>query len=121
MLLALVGGAVAFVLVATGSLVAGAVAGLLVLGAALFAIRASVPEDPGRRRFLGVMGSRRHVAPYLDDLRAMGFDDVALARIRSPVGLDLGGRRPQDIALSIAAGLVAARNGRAAGWLDAEP
>lgn len=71
-------------------------------------------------RFLGVMGSRRHVAPYLDDLRAMGFDDAALARIRSPVGLDLGGRRPQDIALSIAAGLVAARNGRAAGWLDAE-
>jgi xanthine dehydrogenase accessory factor len=71
-------------------------------------------------RFLGVMGSRRHVAPYLDDLRAMGFDDAALARIRSPVGLDLGGRRPEDIALSIAAGLVAARNGRAAGWLDAE-
>jgi molybdenum cofactor synthesis domain-containing protein len=72
-------------------------------------------------RFLGVMGSRRHVAPYLDDLRAMGFDAAALARIRSPVGLDLGGRRPQDIALSIAAGLVAARNRRAAGWLDAEP
>ncbi len=56
MLLALVGGAVAFVLVATGSLIAGAVAGLLVLGAALFAIRASIPEDPGRRRFLGLMG-----------------------------------------------------------------
>jgi molybdopterin adenylyltransferase len=72
-------------------------------------------------RFLGVMGSRRHVGPYLEDLRAMGFDDAALARIRSPVGLDLGGRRPQDIALSIAAGLVAARNGRSAGWLDAEP
>ena len=72
-------------------------------------------------RFLGVMDSRRHVGPYLDDLRAMGFDDAALARIRSPVGLDLGGKRPQDIALSIAAGLVAARNGRAAGWLDAEP
>jgi molybdopterin adenylyltransferase len=71
-------------------------------------------------RFLGVMGSRRHVGPYLDDLRTMGFDDAALARIRSPVGLDLGGRRPQDIALSIAAGLVASRNGRPAGWLDAD-
>ena len=56
MLLALVGGAVALVLAATGSLIVGAVAGLLVLGAALFAIRASVPEDPGRRRFLGLMG-----------------------------------------------------------------
>jgi molybdopterin adenylyltransferase len=72
-------------------------------------------------RFLGVMGSRRHVGRYLDDLRAMGFDDVALAKIRSPVGLDLGGRRPQEIALSIAAVLVAARNERSAGWLDAEP
>jgi len=69
-------------------------------------------------RFIGVMGSRRHVAPYLDDLRAMGFTDEDLARIRSPVGLDLGGQRPEEIALSIAAGLVAAEHGRDAGWMD---
>jgi molybdopterin adenylyltransferase len=69
-------------------------------------------------RFIGVMGSRRHVAPYLEDLRAMGFTDADLARIRSPVGLDLGGRRPEEIALSIAAGLVAAEHGRDAGWMD---
>ena len=55
-LLALTGGVVAFVLVATGSLTAGSLAGLLVLGACLFAIRARVPEDPGRRRFLALMG-----------------------------------------------------------------
>ena len=36
----------------------------------------------------------------------------------SPLGLDLGGRRPEEIALSIAAGLVAARHGREGGWLD---
>jgi xanthine dehydrogenase accessory factor len=69
-------------------------------------------------RFIGVMGSRRHVAPYLDDLRAIGFTDQDLARIRSPVGLDLGGQRPEEIALSIAAGLVAAEHGRDAGWMD---
>jgi molybdopterin adenylyltransferase len=69
-------------------------------------------------RFIGVMGSRRHVAPYLEDLRAMGFTDEDLARIRSPVGLDLGGRRPEEIALSIASGLVAAEHGRDAGWMD---
>ena len=69
-------------------------------------------------RFIGVMGSRRHVAPYLEDLRAMGFSDGDLARIRSPLGLDLGGRRPEEIALSIAAGLVAAEHGRDAGWMD---
>jgi molybdopterin adenylyltransferase len=69
-------------------------------------------------RFIGVMGSHRHVAPYLQDLRAMGFSNEDLGRIRSPVGLDLGGRRPEEIALSIAAGLVAAEHGRDAGWMD---
>lgn len=71
-----------------------------------------------RARFVGVMGSRRHVGPYVDELRRMGFDDEALARIRSPLGLDLGGQRPEEIALSIAAGLVASRHGRNGGWLD---
>ena len=70
-------------------------------------------------RFIGVMGSRRHVGPYVDALRGMGFTDEDLARIRSPLGLDLGGKSPQEIALSIAAGLVAARTGRGGAWLDA--
>jgi xanthine/CO dehydrogenase XdhC/CoxF family maturation factor len=71
-----------------------------------------------RARFIGVMGSRRHVAHYVESLGAMGFDDADLSRIRSPLGLDLGGRSPEEIALSIAAGLVAARYGRDGGWLD---
>jgi molybdopterin adenylyltransferase len=70
-------------------------------------------------RFLGVMGSKRHVGPYVESLHEMGFTDEDLARIRSPLGLDLGGKTPQEIALSIAAGLVAARAGRGGGWLDA--
>ena len=69
-------------------------------------------------RFVGVMGSRRHVGPYVETLREMGFADEDLARIRSPLGLDLGGKTPQEIALSIAAGLVAARTGRDGGWMD---
>jgi len=55
-LLAVTGGVLAFVLVATGSLIAGALAGLLVFGACLFAIGARVPEDPDRRRLLVTMG-----------------------------------------------------------------
>jgi len=51
----------------------------------------------------------------------MGFADRDLARIRSPIGLDLGGQRPEEIALAIAAGLVASRHGRDGGWLDARP
>ena len=69
-------------------------------------------------RFIGVMGSRRHVGHYVDELRALGFGDEQLARIRSPLGLDLGGSRPEDIALSIAAGIVADAHAREGGWLD---
>jgi molybdopterin adenylyltransferase len=69
-------------------------------------------------RFVGVMGSRRHVGHYVEELRAQGFSDQELSRIRSPLGLDLGGRDPEEIALSIAAGLVAARHERDGGWLD---
>jgi len=68
--------------------------------------------------FIGVMGSRRHVGPHVDTLRSMGFTDDDLARVRSPVGIDLGARTAPEIALSIAAGIVAARAGRDGGWLD---
>jgi xanthine dehydrogenase accessory factor len=69
-------------------------------------------------RFIGVMGSRRHVGHYVDTLRSQGFTDDELARIRSPLGLDLGGRSAGEIALSIAAGIVADAHERAGGWLD---
>src|SRR5205085_6434859 len=71
-----------------------------------------------RARFIGMMGSRRHVGPYLETLRAGGFTDDELLRLRSPVGLDVGARTPAEIALSIAAGLIAAREDRDGGWLD---
>jgi xanthine dehydrogenase accessory factor len=68
--------------------------------------------------FIGVMGSRRHVGHYVETLRAQGFGEADLARIRSPLGLDLGGREPEEIALSIAAGVIADAHGRDGGWLD---
>jgi molybdopterin adenylyltransferase len=77
---------------------------------------AALLESPAG--FIGVMGSRRHVGPYVETLRSMGVSEDELARIRSPLGLDLGGRAPAEIALSIAAGLVAAREGHDGGWLD---
>lgn len=68
--------------------------------------------------FVGVMGSVRHVGPHIEALRSMGFGDEDLARVRSPVGIDIGARTAEEIALSILAGVVAARHGRGGGWLD---
>lgn len=69
-------------------------------------------------RFVGIMSSRRHVQRHLEALRALGLSEDQLGRLRSPVGLDLGGRRAEEIALSIAAGIVADANGRDGGWMD---
>jgi xanthine dehydrogenase accessory factor len=68
-------------------------------------------------RFVGVMGSRRHTARHLDALRSR-IDEAGVARVRTPVGLDIGARGSEEIALSILAGLVAAAAGRDGGWLD---
>ena len=68
--------------------------------------------------FVGVMGSARHIGPHMDELRAMALTDDDLAGVRTPVGLDIGARSAEEIALSILAGVVAARRGREGGWLD---
>jgi xanthine/CO dehydrogenase XdhC/CoxF family maturation factor len=72
----------------------------------------------GGSHFVGVMGSARHTAPHLEALRQMGCSEEEIARLRTPVGLDLGARTPAEIALSVLAGLLAARTGRTGGWLD---
>lgn len=68
--------------------------------------------------FVGVMGSARHVGAHIEALRAAGASDEQLARLRTPVGLDIGARSAEEIALAILAGMVAARAGRDGGWLD---
>ncbi len=61
--------------------------------------------------YIGVMGSRRTHEDRLARLRRAGVAGPALARLRSPIGLDLGGRTPQETAISIASELVLLRNG----------
>lgn len=61
--------------------------------------------------YVGVMGSRRTHHDRLARLRAAGVSDFQLARLRSPLGLDLGGTTPEETALSIVAELVADRRG----------
>ncbi|MGY1438752.1 XdhC family protein [Streptomyces reniochalinae] len=61
--------------------------------------------------YVGAMGSRRAHLERLERLREAGLTDAELARLRSPIGLDLGARTPQETALSIAAEIVAVRQG----------
>lgn len=61
--------------------------------------------------FVGAMGSRRTHEDRLRRLREAGLGEDELDRLRSPIGLDLGARTPEETALSIAAEIVAARRG----------
>jgi xanthine dehydrogenase accessory factor len=61
--------------------------------------------------YVGAMGSRRTHAERLRRLREAGVAGHELARLRSPIGLDLGAVTPRETALSIAAEIVAARRG----------
>src|SRR5882757_2278560 len=61
--------------------------------------------------YVGAMGSRRTHLERLDRLRDSGLTELDLARLHSPIGLDLGARTPEETALSIAAEIVATRHG----------
>ncbi|MET9858039.1 XdhC/CoxI family protein [Streptomyces smyrnaeus] len=61
--------------------------------------------------YVGAMGSRRTHLDRLERLREAGLTSLELAALRSPIGLDLGARTPEETALSIAAEVVAARQG----------
>ncbi|MFJ3231950.1 XdhC family protein [Streptomyces sp. NPDC086787] len=61
--------------------------------------------------YVGAMGSRRTHLDRNERLREVGVTELELARLRSPIGLDLGARTPEETALSIAAEIVAARRG----------
>lgn len=61
--------------------------------------------------YVGAMGSRRTHQDRLTRLREAGLGDHELGRLRSPIGLDLGARTPQETALSIAAEIVGDRHG----------
>jgi len=64
-------------------------------------------------RYIGMIGSRHKCQTIMDHLHADGFTQVQLARVYAPIGLDLGGPTPEEIALAILAEIVAVwRGGR---------
>jgi len=61
--------------------------------------------------YIGAMGSRRTHEDRLERLIEVGMTDAELARLSSPIGLDLGARTPEETAVSIAAEIIAVRWG----------
>ena len=62
-------------------------------------------------RYIGMIGSRRKRDQVYEALRAEGFGDADFARCHCPIGLTIGGRTPEEIALSIVGEMVAVRAG----------
>jgi xanthine dehydrogenase accessory factor len=63
-------------------------------------------------RYVGMLAGRKRGDAVRALLREEGLADEEITRLHSPIGLDIGGREPEEIALSIAAQLVAVREGK---------
>lgn len=66
---------------------------------------------PSLASYIGMIGSRAKCQTILDHLRSDGYTEEVLSRVYAPIGLDLGGTSPQEIAVSILAEIIAVRRG----------
>jgi xanthine dehydrogenase accessory factor len=64
-----------------------------------------------RVRYLGLMGSAAKIKKLFADMRADGADSEALELVRAPIGVAIGSHTPEEIAISVAAEIIAVRNG----------
>jgi xanthine dehydrogenase accessory factor len=70
-----------------------------------------VMKEGAKPAYIGMVGSRRRVRATFEQLARDGVPVDALAAIHAPIGLDIGGETPEEIAVSIAAELVLVRRG----------
>ncbi len=61
-------------------------------------------------KYFGVLGSKAKMATLMKELKAEGFDDAKLNQIHTPIGLPINSRTPEEIAVSIAAEIIAVKN-----------
>ena len=71
--------------------------------------------------YLGMIGSKRRTGAVLSHLTDDGFDPAALARVHTPIGLEIGAETPEEIAVSILAELIMVRRGGSGGPMYYRP
>ena len=76
------------------------------------ALLAALPSPAG---YVGLLGARRRLPERLARLRAAGVPEAALAQLRAPIGLDIGGKAPWEVAVSVIGEITAQRHARASG------
>lgn len=63
-------------------------------------------------KYIGCIGSRKKIAITRERLLADGFSEAEIKRVHAPIGLPIGGETPAEVAVSVAAQLIACRSGR---------
>jgi xanthine dehydrogenase accessory factor len=74
------------------------------------ALEAALRTEPA---YIGMIGSRKKWAQIEQSLRDQGFSEERLAKIHAPIGIQLGGETPEEVAVSIVAELIQTRAGKA--------
>jgi xanthine dehydrogenase accessory factor len=75
------------------------------------ALLAALPSDAP---YVGLLGARRRLPERLARLRSDGLTERDLAKLRAPIGLDLGGKAPFEVAVAVVGEVMAARHGQPA-------
>ncbi|MDB5477041.1 MAG: hypothetical protein JWP49_2552 [Phenylobacterium sp.] len=76
------------------------------------ALKAALPSRAG---YVGLLGARRRLMGRLAELKADGMAESAIARLHAPIGLDIGGKAPWEVAVSVIGEIMALRYARASG------
>jgi len=63
-------------------------------------------------KYIGMIGSGKKIKAMEENLRKQGVPKEALSKLRAPIGLDIGGETPEEIAISIAAEIIAVKKGK---------
>jgi xanthine dehydrogenase accessory factor len=71
-------------------------------------------------KYIGMIGSLKKINTMRGDLQKQGIPEEAFSKLKAPIGLDIGAETPEEIAISIAAEIIAAKKGKLEGFKKGE-